>query len=80
MTTPNTGIQKAFFELVAVPDPPMPSVCCHRCGGGNRSALAADPLRKLGHTESASLRVGFGAWQEAGLASVRETPAGDASI
>ena len=37
------------------------------CGGGFRSALAADALRKMGYTDAISLDGGWRAWQEAGL-------------
>jgi rhodanese-related sulfurtransferase len=37
------------------------------CGGGFRSALAADNLRKMGYTEAISLDGGWKAWQKAGL-------------
>ena len=41
-------------------------IVCY-CGGGNRSALVADSLRKLGYTNAASLLGGFDTWQQAGL-------------
>lgn len=37
------------------------------CGGGYRSALAADNLQKMGYTEAISLDGGWRAWQQAGL-------------
>jgi rhodanese-related sulfurtransferase len=37
------------------------------CGGGYRSALAADALRKMGYTGAISLDGGWRAWVEAGL-------------
>jgi rhodanese-related sulfurtransferase len=37
------------------------------CGGGYRSALAADNLQKMGYTEAISLDGGWKAWQQAGL-------------
>ncbi len=37
------------------------------CGGGFRSALAADALRTMGYTNAISLDGGWRAWQEAGL-------------
>ena len=36
------------------------------CGGGSRSALAADTLRQLGYTKVSSLAGGFRGWAEAG--------------
>lgn len=38
------------------------------CGGGYRSALAADMLQKMGYTDVLSLAGGYTAWLEAGLA------------
>jgi rhodanese-related sulfurtransferase len=38
------------------------------CGGGFRSALAADNLRKMGYTDAISLDGGWKAWQQSGLA------------
>jgi rhodanese-related sulfurtransferase len=37
------------------------------CGGGFRSALAADNLQKMGYTDAISLDGGWTAWQAAGL-------------
>jgi rhodanese-related sulfurtransferase len=37
------------------------------CGGGYRSALAADSLHKMGYANVISLDGGWRAWQEAGL-------------
>ena len=37
------------------------------CGGGFRSALAADSLQKMGYTKVISLDGGWRAWTEAGL-------------
>jgi rhodanese-related sulfurtransferase len=36
------------------------------CGGGSRSALAADTLRQLGYSNVSSLKGGFRGWAEAG--------------
>jgi len=36
------------------------------CGGGYRSALAADNLRKMGYTNVVSMDGGLRAWREAG--------------
>src|SRR5688500_14940662 len=38
------------------------------CGGGYRSALAADNLQKMGYTNVLSMDGGFRGWTEAGLA------------
>ena len=37
------------------------------CGGGFRSALAADNLQKMGYTNVRSMDGGFRGWKEAGL-------------
>ena len=37
------------------------------CGGGFRSALAADALQRMGYTNVWSVAGGWRAWQEAGL-------------
>ncbi len=37
------------------------------CGGGYRSALAADALRRMGYTQAISLDGGWRAYQESGL-------------
>jgi len=37
------------------------------CGGGFRSALAADNLIKMGYTNVISMDGGFGGWNEAGF-------------
>jgi len=36
------------------------------CGGGFRSALAADNLQKMGYTNVISMDGGFGGWKQAG--------------
>jgi len=42
------------------------------CGGGFRSALAADALRKMGYSRVESMDGGWRAWTAAGLPVVRE--------
>ncbi|MEM7812499.1 MAG: rhodanese-like domain-containing protein [Planctomycetota bacterium] len=37
------------------------------CGGGYRSALAAESLQKMGYTRVISMDGGFRGWKEAGL-------------
>jgi rhodanese-related sulfurtransferase len=41
-------------------------IICH-CGGGGRSALAADSLQKMGYKNVRSMAGGFKAWKAAGL-------------
>ena len=42
------------------------------CGGGYRSALAADNLQKMGYTNVLSMAGGWTAWQEADAPTERE--------
>ena len=42
------------------------TIICH-CGGGGRSALAAESLQKMGYKNVRSMAGGFKAWKEAGL-------------
>lgn len=48
-----------------VPDPDAPLILM--CGGGYRSALAADSLQRMGYTNVLSLAGGWSAWEERGL-------------
>ena len=41
-------------------------IICH-CGGGGRSALAAESLQKMGYKNVRSIAGGFKAWKAAGL-------------
>ena len=43
------------------------------CGGGYRSALAADALQQMGYTNVFSMAGGWKAWQEAGGAIEKST-------
>src|SRR6266513_2189828 len=47
-------------------------VICH-CGGGGRSALAAESLQKMGYKNVRSMAGGLKAWKAAGLSTVRQT-------
>jgi rhodanese-related sulfurtransferase len=49
-----------------VPDPNTPMVLY--CGGGFRSALAADNLQKMGYTQVLSMDGGIRSWREKGFA------------
>ena len=42
------------------------TIICH-CGGGGRSALAAESLQKMGFKNVRSMAGGFKAWKAAGL-------------
>jgi rhodanese-related sulfurtransferase len=61
-------LSKGLIELRiedAVPDTSTPIVCY--CGGGSRSALAADNLQKMGYTNVASMSGGMKQWRGEGL-------------
>jgi rhodanese-related sulfurtransferase len=45
-------------------------IICH-CGGGGRSALAAESLQKMGYKNVRSMAGGFKAWKVAGLPSTK---------
>ena len=45
-------------------------IICH-CGGGGRSALAADSLQKIGYKNVRSMAGGFRAWKAAGLPTTK---------
>ena len=52
-----------------VPEPNA-MVICH-CGGGGRSALAAESLQKMGYKNVRSMAGGFKAWKAAGLPTTK---------
>lgn len=56
------GIIERDIESI-VPDPDQEIVLY--CGGGFRSALAADNLQKMGYTNIISMDGGFRGWKEA---------------
>jgi rhodanese-related sulfurtransferase len=61
-------LSKGVVELgieETVPNVSTPIICY--CGGGSRSALAADNLQKMGYTNVASMAGGFRAWKNEGL-------------
>jgi rhodanese-related sulfurtransferase len=62
------GIIERDIEA-AVPDQDVMLVLY--CGGGFRSALAADNLRKMGYANAASMDGGWRAWNEAGYPTVK---------
>jgi rhodanese-related sulfurtransferase len=45
-------------------------IICH-CGGGGRSALAAETLQKMGYKNVRSMAGGFKAWKAAGLSTAK---------
>ena len=46
------------------------TIICH-CGGGGRSALAAESLQKMGYKNVRSMAGGFKAWRAAGLPTAK---------
>src|SRR5262245_60604676 len=63
-------ISKGALEMkieATAPDAATPIVLY--CGGGNRSALAAENLQRMGYTNVASMAGGFRSWKEKGLAT-----------
>ena len=46
------------------------TIICH-CGGGGRSALAAESLQKMGYKNVRSMAGGFKAWKAAGLPTAK---------
>ena len=63
-----THMSRGTIELdieEKVPDPNA-MIICH-CGGGGRSALAAESLQKMGYKNVRSMGGGFKEWKAAGL-------------
>lgn len=58
------GILELKIEGIA-PDTATEIICY--CGGGSRSALAAESLQKMGYSNVASMATGFNGWKQAGL-------------
>jgi rhodanese-related sulfurtransferase len=54
----------------AIPDKETPIVLY--CGGGFRSALAADNLQKMGYRNVISMDGGWKGWTEAGFPTIRD--------
>jgi phage shock protein E len=53
-----------------VPDPNAVIIC--HCGGGGRSALAAESLQKMGYKNVRFMAGGFKAWKSAGLTTTKD--------
>jgi phage shock protein E len=63
-----THMSRGTIELDVeekIPDPNA-IIICH-CGGGGRSALAAETLQKMGYKNVRSMAGGLKAWKAAGL-------------
>jgi rhodanese-related sulfurtransferase len=63
-----THISRGTIELDIEEKVPNPNemIICH-CGGGGRSALAAETLQKMGYKNVRSMAGGLKAWKAAGL-------------
>jgi rhodanese-related sulfurtransferase len=67
-----THLSRGTIELdieEKIPDPNA-MIICH-CGGGGRSALAAESLQKMGYKNVRSMAGGFKAWKAAGLPTTK---------
>ena len=67
-----THLSRGTVELdieEKVPDPNA-MIICH-CGGGGRSALAAESLQRMGYKNVRSMAGGFKAWKVAGLPTTK---------
>src|SRR5204862_6107924 len=67
-----THMSRGTIELdieEKVPDPNA-LIICH-CGGGGRSALAAETLQKMGYKNVRSMAGGLKAWKAAGLPTTK---------
>jgi rhodanese-related sulfurtransferase len=62
------GILERDIET-AVPDKSTPIILY--CGGGYRSALAAESLLKMGYRQVLSMAGGYRAWKEAGYPLIK---------
>jgi phage shock protein E len=54
------------FDIEEKTSDPNALIICH-CGGGGRSALTAESLRKMGYKNVQSMAGGLKAWKAAGL-------------
>ena len=66
-----THLSRGTIELEVEEKFPNPNtmIICH-CGGGGRSALAAESLQKMGYKNVRSMAGGLRAWKAAGLPTV----------
>jgi phage shock protein E len=62
--TVSRGTLEIEIEELA-PDSSTPIICY--CGGGGRSALAAESLQRMGYSNVKSMAGGFKAWRAEGL-------------
>ena len=67
-----THLSRGTIELDVEEKFPDPNalIICH-CGGGGRSALAAESLQKMGYKNVRSMAGGLKAWKAAGLPTTK---------
>ena len=67
-----THMSRGTIELDIEEKVPEPNamIICH-CGGGGRSALAAESLQKMGYKNVRSMAGGLKAWKAAGLPTTK---------
>src|SRR5436190_20780973 len=65
-------LSRGTIELDIEADVPDPEtmIICH-CGGGGRSALAAESLQKMGYKNVRSMAGGFKTWKALGLPTAK---------
>ncbi|HAK07137.1 MAG TPA: sulfurtransferase [Spartobacteria bacterium] len=67
-----THLSRGTIELeVEEKFPDLNTTIISHCGGGGRSALAAESLQKMGYKNVRSLAGGFKAWKAAGLPTAK---------
>ena len=62
-----THLSRGTIELEIEKFPDLNKTIITHCGGGGRSALAAESLQRMGYKNVRSMAGGFKAWKAAGL-------------
>jgi phage shock protein E len=67
-----TNLSRGTFELdIEEKVPDLSTTIITQCGGGGRSALAAESLQKMGYKNVRSMAGGLKAWKAAGLLTTK---------
>ncbi|PYL71086.1 MAG: sulfurtransferase [Verrucomicrobia bacterium] len=67
-----THLSRGTIELdIEEKVPDLNGLIIRHCGGGGRSALAAESLQKMGYKNVRSMAGGFKAWKGAGLPTTK---------
>src|SRR6266699_7123805 len=67
-----THLSRGTIELeIEEKFPDLNKIIITHCGGGGRSALAAESLQKMGYKNVRSMTGGFKAWKAAGLPTTK---------